>query len=123
VPLTAVRLVELLTEAGLPPGVLNLVHGGREAVTALLKHPGVRAVSFVGSTPVARHVYETAAAHGQRVQAAGGAKNYMVVLPDADADAAVASMMSSAFGCAGERCMAGSVALGVGAAADAVLPR
>src|SRR5438093_741825 len=83
VPLTAVRLVELLAEAGLPAGVLNLVHGGREAVTALLTHPGVRAVSFVGSTPVARHVYETAAAHGKRVQAAGGAKNYLVVLPDA----------------------------------------
>jgi malonate-semialdehyde dehydrogenase (acetylating) / methylmalonate-semialdehyde dehydrogenase len=123
VPLTAVRLVELLAEAGLPAGVLNLVHGGREAVDALLTHPGVRAVSFVGSTPVARHVYQTATAHGKRVQAAGGAKNTMVVLPDADADAAVASMMSSAFGCAGERCMAGSIAVGVGAAAEAVLPR
>jgi malonate-semialdehyde dehydrogenase (acetylating)/methylmalonate-semialdehyde dehydrogenase len=123
VPLTAVRLVELLAEARLPPGVMNLVHGGREAVDALLTHPGVRAVSFVGSSPVARHVYQTATAHGKRVQAAGGAKNYMVVLPDADPDAATAAMMSSAFGCAGERCMAGSVAVGVGSAADGILSR
>ena len=113
-PLGAVRLAELFTEAGFPPGVLNLVHGAREEVDALLAHPGVAAISFVGSAPVARHVYQTAAAHGKRVQALGGAKNHIVVMPDADLDVAVPAILGSAFGNAGERCLAGSVAVAVG---------
>ncbi|MBI4551300.1 MAG: CoA-acylating methylmalonate-semialdehyde dehydrogenase [Candidatus Latescibacteria bacterium] len=122
VPLTAIRLVELLHEARLPPGVMNLVHGGREAVDALLTHPSVKAVSFVGSTPVARHVYQTATTHGKRVQAAGGAKNYMIIMSDANPAATVDALIGSAFGCAGERCMAGSVAVAVQDAGDRVLP-
>jgi malonate-semialdehyde dehydrogenase (acetylating)/methylmalonate-semialdehyde dehydrogenase len=122
VPLSAVRLVELLAEAGLPKGVLNLVHGGRGAVDALLTHPGVRAVSFVGSTPIARHIYETGTRHGKRVQANGGAKNYLVVMPDAEVPRTVEAIATAAFGCAGERCMAGSTALTVGAAAENLLP-
>jgi malonate-semialdehyde dehydrogenase (acetylating)/methylmalonate-semialdehyde dehydrogenase len=109
VPLSAVRLVELFDEAGLPKGVINLVHGGRDAVDALLTHPLVRTVSFVGSTPVARYIYETGTRAGKRVQSAGGAKNFMVVLPDADVDSTVSGIVGSAYGCAGERCMAGSV--------------
>src|SRR4051794_5045813 len=111
VPLSAVRLGELLMESGLPDGVFNIVHGDRECVDALLEHPQVRAVSFVGSTAVARHVYETGTRHGKRVQAAGGAKNHLIIMPDADLDQAIAALQVSAFGCAGERCMAGSVAL------------
>jgi malonate-semialdehyde dehydrogenase (acetylating) / methylmalonate-semialdehyde dehydrogenase len=123
-PMTAVRLAELLLAAGVPAGVLNLVHGGREAVDALLDHPGVQAVSFVGSEPVARHVYARAAAAGKRVQALAGAKNHLVVLPDAaDWDLAIEAVMSSAFGSAGQRCLAGSVALPVGAAAEPFLER
>jgi len=122
VPLTAVMLVELLEKAGLPYGVLNLVHGGRECVDALLTHPKVRAISFVGSTPVARHIYETGTRHGKRVQANGGAKNYIVVMPDADVPRTVESLSTAAFGCAGERCMAGSTALTVGTAAERLLP-
>jgi malonate-semialdehyde dehydrogenase (acetylating) / methylmalonate-semialdehyde dehydrogenase len=123
-PMTAVRLAELLLAAGAPAGVLNLVHGGREAVDALLDHPGVQAVSFVGSEPVARHVYARAAAAGKRVQALAGAKNHLVVLPDAaDWDLAIEAVMSSAFGAAGQRCLAGSVALPVGAAAEPFLER
>ena len=122
VPLTAVRLVELLQEAGLPPGVMNLVHGGVDVVNALCTHPDIEAVSFVGSSPVARHVYQTATAHGKRVQAAGGAKNYMVILPDADPDFTVDALIGSVYGCAGERCMAGSVAVTVDDAAGRVLP-
>ncbi len=122
VPLTAVRLVELLQEAGLPPGVMNLVHGGVDVVNALCTHPDIEAVSFVGSSPVARHVYQTATAHGKRVQAAGGAKNYMVILPDADPDFTVDALIGSVYGCAGERCMAGSVAVAVDDAARRVLP-
>ncbi|MYJ00506.1 MAG: CoA-acylating methylmalonate-semialdehyde dehydrogenase [Gemmatimonadetes bacterium] len=122
VPLTAVRLVELLQEAGLPPGVMNLVHGGVDVVNALCTHPGIDAVSFVGSSPVARHVYQTATAHGKRVQAAGGAKNYMVILPDADPEFTVDALIGSVYGCAGERCMAGSVAVTVDDAARRVLP-
>ena len=117
-PSCAVRLAELFTEAGLPAGVFNVVHGDREAVDALLDHPGVAAVSFVGSTPVARHVYERGAAHGKRVQALGGAKNHMVVLPDADMDQAASALMGAAYGSAGERCMAISVAVAVGDAGD-----
>ncbi|HRJ47606.1 MAG TPA: CoA-acylating methylmalonate-semialdehyde dehydrogenase [Opitutaceae bacterium] len=122
VPLTAIKLTELLIEAGLPKGVFNLVHGGREAVDALLTHPLVRAVSFVGSTPVARHVHQTASAHGKRVQANGGAKNYVVVMPDADVGKTVEAVMNAAFGCAGERCMAGSSVLTVGDRGRAVMP-
>ncbi len=118
VPLSAVKLGELLIESGLPPGVFNIVHGDKTAVDALLVHPLVRAVSFVGSTNVARHVYETGTAHGKRVQAAGGAKNHLIIMPDADLQQAVKALQLSAFGCAGERCMAGSVAVPVGRIAD-----
>jgi malonate-semialdehyde dehydrogenase (acetylating) / methylmalonate-semialdehyde dehydrogenase len=122
-PLTGLRLVELLHEAGLPPGVANVVHGGREAVDALCDHPLVRAVSFVGSEGVARHVYARAAAAGKRVQAMAGAKNHLVVLPDADLDLAVKAVMGSAFGAAGQRCLAGSVLVPVGSAAGPLLER
>src|SRR3954471_10120625 len=122
VPLTVVLLVELLEKAGLPAGVLNLVHGGRECVDALLTHPQVRAISFVGSTPIARHIYETGTRNRKRVQANGGAKNYIVVMPDADVSRTVEALSTAAFGCAGERCMAGSTALAVGKAAERVLP-
>ncbi len=121
VPLTPMRLAELLTEAGLPNGVFNVVHGGNETVDALLTHPDVAAVSFVGSTTVAKHIYETATAHGKRVQAAGGAKNYMLVMPDADLDAATSQIIGAAFGCSGQRCMAGSVAVAVGKAGDPLI--
>src|SRR5579859_3643606 len=108
-PLGGARLAELFLEAGFPEGVLNVVHGAGETVDALLAHPEVRAISFVGSEPVARHVYKTAAANGKRVQALGGAKNHIVVMPDADVDLAVGSILNSAFGNAGERCLSGSV--------------
>ncbi|TME13958.1 MAG: CoA-acylating methylmalonate-semialdehyde dehydrogenase [Chloroflexi bacterium] len=120
-PLGAVRLAELFTEAGFPPGVLNLVHGAGPVVDALLTNPAVAAISFVGSAPVARHVYEVAAAQGKRVQALGGAKNHIVVMPDADLDAAVPAILGSAFGNAGERCLAGSVAVAVGDASGSLL--
>ncbi|MDQ6809995.1 MAG: CoA-acylating methylmalonate-semialdehyde dehydrogenase [Verrucomicrobiota bacterium] len=122
VPLTVVLIIELLEKAGLPPGVLNLVHGGREAVDALLTHPKVRAISFVGSSPVAKYIYETGIKNGKRVQANGGAKNYIVVMPDADVPRTVEALSMAAFGCAGERCMAGSTAITVGAAAERLLP-
>jgi malonate-semialdehyde dehydrogenase (acetylating)/methylmalonate-semialdehyde dehydrogenase len=111
-------LGELFQRAGFPPGVLNVLHGDKVAVDRLLEHPDVKAVSFVGSTPIARYVYETASAHGKRVQALGGAKNHMVVLPDADIDLAADSAVSAAYGSAGERCMAISVAVAVGGVAD-----
>ncbi len=114
VPLTAMRIAELLAEAGLPPGVFNIVHGGKAAADALLVHPDIRAVSFVGSTPVASHVYTTAAAAGKRVQALGGAKNFMVVLPDAALEQAASVALESIIGCAGERCLAGSLVVSVG---------
>lgn len=114
VPLTQQRIFELIDEAGFPPGVLNMVHGGRDAVDALLTHETIRAVSFVGSSPVAEHVYRTAAAHGKRVQALGGAKNFLVVMPDADMERALDAVSASAYGCAGERCLAGSVVVAVG---------
>jgi malonate-semialdehyde dehydrogenase (acetylating)/methylmalonate-semialdehyde dehydrogenase len=117
-PSCALRLAELLEEAGLPPGVFNVVNGDREAVDALLAHPDVGAISFVGSTPVAKHVYETAAHHGKRVQALGGAKNHLVVMPDADVHTAAQALMGAAYGSAGERCMAVSVAVAVGDAGD-----
>ena len=114
VPLTPTRTAELLHDAGLPAGVYNLLHGAREAVDALLAHPLVRAISFVGSSPVAQYVYKTAAAHGKRVQALGGAKNHLVVMPDANVEKSVEAIMGSAFGAAGERCLAGSVLVAVG---------
>lgn len=117
-PITAVRLAELLGDAGLPAGVLNLVHGAAETVEALLVHPQVRAVSFVGSAPVARYVYQTAAAHGKRVQALAGAKNHLVVMPDCDLERTTQAVLSSAFGNAGERCLAGSLVVAVGEIAD-----
>src|SRR5215213_2776754 len=116
VPLTAVMLVQLLEKAGLPKGVLNLVHGGRECVDALLAHPKVKAISFVGSTPIARYIYETGTRSGKRVQANGGAKNYIIIMPDADVAQTVDAISTAAFGCAGERCMAGSTAIAVGQA-------
>ena len=122
VPLTAIRLVELLVEAGLPRGVLNLVHGGKACVDELLTHPDVKAVSFVGSTPVARTIHQVASRHGKRVQANGGAKNYVVIMPDADVGKTVEGLMNAAFGCAGERCMAGSTAVTVGNRGTHVVP-
>ena len=116
-PLASVVLAELFAEAGLPDGVFNVVQGDRVAVDALLAHPDVRAVSFVGSTPIARHIYEQAARYGKRVQALGGAKNHMVVLPDADVEMAADAAVSAAYGSAGERCMAISVVVPVGRAA------
>jgi malonate-semialdehyde dehydrogenase (acetylating)/methylmalonate-semialdehyde dehydrogenase len=117
-PAASVLLAELWAEAGLPPGVLNVVQGDQVAVNRLLVHPDVAAVSFVGSTPVARHVYETGTANGKRVQALGGAKNHMVVLPDADLDMAADAAVSAAYGSAGERCMAVSVVVAVGGVGD-----
>src|SRR5262249_1766454 len=122
VPLTAIKIVELLEKAGLPKGVLNIVHGGRACVEALLTHPKVRAVSFVGSTPVAKYIYETATRHGKRVQSNGGAKNFIVILPDADLEPSVTGVKEAAFGCAGERCMAAATAVVVGEAQQRWLP-
>ncbi|MFN8926306.1 MAG: CoA-acylating methylmalonate-semialdehyde dehydrogenase [Rhodospirillales bacterium] len=113
-PSTPFRIAELLTEAGLPAGVFNVVNGDKEAVDALLTHPDVAAVSFVGSTPIAEYVYTTGCAHGKRVQALGGAKNHMVVMPDADLEQATDALMGAGYGSAGERCMAISVAVAVG---------
>jgi malonate-semialdehyde dehydrogenase (acetylating)/methylmalonate-semialdehyde dehydrogenase len=113
-PSTSLRLAELLVEAGAPKGVLNVVNGDKEAVDVLLTHPTIQAVSFVGSTDIARYIYATAAAHGKRVQAMGGAKNHMIVMPDADLDKAVDALIGAGYGSAGERCMAVSVAVPVG---------
>ena len=121
VPLSAVRIGELLMEAGLPDGVFNIAHGDRECVDTLLTHPDTAAISFVGSSTVARHVYQTGTQHGKRVQAAGGAKNHMLVMPDADPDLTIQALAASAFGCAGQRCMAGSVAVTVGSSADGLI--
>jgi malonate-semialdehyde dehydrogenase (acetylating)/methylmalonate-semialdehyde dehydrogenase len=121
VPLTPTRVIELLADSGLPAGVLNLIHGGKETVDALLHHPLVKAVSFVGSTPVAKYIYSTSAAEGKRVQALGGAKNHLVVMPDADMPKTVEAIIGSAFGAAGERCLAGSVLVPVGEAAGPLL--
>lgn len=117
-PLTAQRLVELFAEAGLPDGVLNLVHGAHDVVNGLLEHPDVKAISFVGSQPVAEYVYTTGAARGKRVQALAGAKNHTIIMPDADLDQAVSQVISAAYGSAGERCMATSVVVPVGDIAD-----
>jgi malonate-semialdehyde dehydrogenase (acetylating) / methylmalonate-semialdehyde dehydrogenase len=122
VPLTAITIGRLLEQAGMPRGVFNIVHGGRESVEALLKHPEVRAVSFVGSTPVARYIFEAGTQNGKRVQANGSAKNFVVIMPDAEVDHSTRSVIEGAFGCAGERCMASSTAVVVGSAAKAVLP-
>lgn len=123
-PSVPVRLAELMMEAGLPDGVLNVVHGDKEAVDAILTHPDIKAVSFVGSSDIAHYVYTTGAAHGKRVQAMGGAKNHGVVLPDADMDQVVKDLVGSAFGSAGERCMALPVAVAVGKnTADALIER
>ncbi len=122
-PSPSLLIADLLKQAGLPDGVFGVVQGGKEAVDALLEHPDVKAISFVGSTPIANHIYETGARHGKRVQALGGAKNHLVVLPDADIDQAVDALIGSAYGSAGERCMAISVAVLVGAAADQVMPK
>ncbi len=113
-PLSMDILFELLDELDLPEGVVNLVHGGKEASVAVMEHPGIMGVSFVGSTPIAKIVYETCAKYGKRVQAQGGAKNYIAVMPDADMGASVANIMGSAYGCAGQRCLAGSVVVAVG---------
>lgn len=121
VPMSPTRVVELLVEAGLPAGVIQLVHGGREVVEALLAHPLIRAISFVGSSAVAKIVYKEAAAHGKRVQALGGAKNHLVVMPDADLPQTVDAILSSAFGAAGQRCLAGSVLVPVGDVAEPLL--
>jgi len=118
VPSASMRMAELAKEAGLPDGVLNVVHGDKDAVDAILNHPGIKAVSFVGSTPIARHIYETCAKNGKRVQALGGAKNHAVVLPDADLEFAADALTGAAYGSAGERCMAISAVVAVGAAAD-----
>jgi malonate-semialdehyde dehydrogenase (acetylating) / methylmalonate-semialdehyde dehydrogenase len=118
VPSASMRMAELLKEAGLPDGVLNVVHGDKEAVDAILAHPGIQAVSFVGSTPIAKYIYETCAKNGKRVQALGGAKNHAVVLPDADLEFAADALIGAGYGSAGERCMAISAVVAVGAAAD-----
>jgi malonate-semialdehyde dehydrogenase (acetylating)/methylmalonate-semialdehyde dehydrogenase len=121
-PLTSTRLVELAAEAGLPSGVLNIVHGGKEVVDALLTHPDIQAISFVGSTPVARYIYQQGTHAGKRVQAAGGAKNYALVMPDAPIDNTVNALISSVFGSIGERCMATAVVIGTDEAIDRILP-
>jgi malonate-semialdehyde dehydrogenase (acetylating) / methylmalonate-semialdehyde dehydrogenase len=122
-PSASLLLAELLAEAGLPDGAFNVVHGDKTAVTALLTHPDVRAVSFVGSTPIARYVYETGTSHGKRVQALGGAKNHMVVLPDADLDLAADAAVNAGFGSAGERCMAISVVVAVDPIGDELVAK
>ena len=117
-PSAAVWLARLLQEAGLPDGVLNVVHGDKVAVDALLEHPTVRAISFVGSTPIAKHIYETGTRHGKRVQALGGAKNHAIVMPDADLPFTVEAIVGAGYGSAGERCMAVSAIVAVGDVAD-----
>ncbi|MCB1371096.1 MAG: CoA-acylating methylmalonate-semialdehyde dehydrogenase, partial [Rhodobacteraceae bacterium] len=123
-PSAPLFIAELLSKAGVPAGVFNVVNGDKEAVDALLTHPDVKAVSFVGSTPIARYIYSTGTAHGKRVQALGGAKNHAIIMPDADIDMAVGALMGAAYGSAGERCMAISVAVPVGeATANALIEK
>src|SRR5437870_7396183 len=122
-PSPSLFMAELLKQAGLPDGVFNVVQGDKAVVDALLTHPDVKALSFVGSTPIAQYIYETGARHGKRVQALGGAKNHMVVMPDADLDQAVDALVGAAYGSAGERCMAVSVAVLVGDVADQIMPK
>jgi malonate-semialdehyde dehydrogenase (acetylating) / methylmalonate-semialdehyde dehydrogenase len=114
VPLSQRMMIDFLRQCDLPPGVVNLVNGGRDVVNAICDHPGIRAVSFVGSTPVARHVYQRATHAGKRAQALGGAKNFVVIMPDADFDRAIDAISESFYGCAGERCLAGSMLIPVG---------
>src|SRR5689334_22871120 len=121
-PSAANFCAQLLADAGLPPGVLNVVHGDKVAVDRLLEHPRVSAISFVGSTPIAQYIYETGTHHGKRVQALGGAKNHMIVLPDADLELAADAAVSAGYGSAGERCMAISVVVAVGNAAERLVP-
>jgi malonate-semialdehyde dehydrogenase (acetylating)/methylmalonate-semialdehyde dehydrogenase len=121
-PSCSVFCAQLLADAGLPPGVFNVVHGDKVCVDRLLEHPKIAAVSFVGSTPIAQYIYETGTRHGKRVQALGGAKNHMIVLPDADMELAADAAVSAGYGSAGERCMAISVVVAVGAAADKLIP-
>ena len=123
VPLSATRIARWVAEAGFPAGTFNLVHGDAPAVDALLAHPGVDAISFVGSAPTARHIYITAAAHGKRVQALAGAKNHLIVMPDADLDRSVPAIVASAYGQSGERCLAGSVVVAVDPGADRLVER
>jgi len=122
-PSPSLFMAELLKQAGLPDGVFNVVQGDKIAVDALLTHPDVKALSFVGSTPIAQYIYETGAHHGKRVQALGGAKNHMVVMPDADIEQAVDALIGAAYGSAGERCMAISVAVLVGDVGDKIIPK
>jgi malonate-semialdehyde dehydrogenase (acetylating)/methylmalonate-semialdehyde dehydrogenase len=122
-PSPSLMLADLLREAGLPAGAFNVVQGDKEAVDAILEHPGIAAVSFVGSTPIAEYIYRTGTAHGKRVQALGGAKNHMVVMPDADLEQATDALMGAGYGAAGERCMAISVAVAVGGVGDALIER
>ena len=122
-PSPSLFMADLLKKAGLPDGVFNVVQGDKESVDALLDHPDVKAVSFVGSSPIANYIYETGARHGKRVQALGGAKNHMVVMPDADLDQVVDALIGSAYGSAGERCMAISVAVLVGDVGDKIMPK
>ena len=122
-PSAALKLAELLAEAGLPDGVFQVVQGAREAVETILAHPDIAAISFVGSTAIAETIYRGGTAHGKRVQALGGAKNHLVVMPDADIDDAVDALMGSAYGAAGERCMAVSVAVAVGSAGDKLMAK
>ena len=122
-PSAAIWMARLLTEAGLPDGVLNVVHGDKESVDALLEHPDIASISFVGSTPIAKYIYETAAKNGKRVQALGGAKNHMLVLPDADLDLVADSAVNAGFGSAGERCMAISVVVAVEPVADELIAK
>lgn len=122
-PLLANRLGELFTEAGLPPGVLNIIHGAHDVVNGMLEHPDIRAISFVGSQPVAEYVYKTGTSYGKRVQALAGAKNHSIVMPDADLDAAVQQIVGAAFGSAGERCMACAVVVAVGDIGDTLVSK
>jgi malonate-semialdehyde dehydrogenase (acetylating)/methylmalonate-semialdehyde dehydrogenase len=122
-PTLSIRMAELLADAGLPAGVFNVVHGDKDAVDALLAHPDVKAISFVGSTPIARYIYETGSRNGKRVQALGGAKNHAVVLPDADLGFATEAIIGAGYGSAGERCMAISAVVAVGEAADPLVER
>ncbi len=123
VPLSQQKIFELLHDCGLPEGVVNMVHGGKDAVDGILDHPGIAGVSFVGSSPIAHYIYKRSAEKGKRVQALGGAKNFVLVLPDADLERAAQVSTESCFGCAGERCLANSVVLGVGAAYDAMVDK
>jgi malonate-semialdehyde dehydrogenase (acetylating)/methylmalonate-semialdehyde dehydrogenase len=123
VPLSSMRIAELLLEAGLPEGCFNIVHGGKDCVDAIITHPRIKAISFVGSTAVAKYIYTQGTANGKRVQAAGGAKNHIIIMPDANMEQTTQALQASAFGCAGERCMAGSLALPVGEAAEELVER